>query len=63
MSRETDKAKETWWTEKCQAIESLDRLHQQVKELSGEKKGGKRQIRIAKRNGDIVTEPRKVKEM
>src|SRR5688572_8999728 len=69
LRRETDKAKDQWWNEKCDELAEYDRmgrsdlLYQEVRQLTRTgKKTGTKNIAINDKNGELKTEVKDVKE-
>jgi len=68
LRRETDSARERWWTQECEELEKLDRegksdrVYAKVKELCAEKKNCRTKAGILSKDGHLLTDPLEVKD-
>jgi len=67
LRRETERAREIWWESECRELEELDRrgrsdiVYAKVKKLSGNRRKNKCILKIKDANGDMLTDPEKIK--
>jgi len=65
LRRETEKAREQWWNEQCEEIESLqkqgkhDKVYNKIRQL--QKKKGKNNTIIKDKNGELLTDQEAVR--
>ena len=68
LRKETDKAREIWWTEQCNDIENLEKkgqfdlLYKKIREVTGVKTNKIKGISIKDENGNLLTDTQEIKK-